>query len=174
MTFHDLKLPKELSKKKKLELYKCWILTPLEKGSDQRTLKIAQDYERMGLNEKAAVALAINQLGSEEILAHADNLLEYFNGKYFVVLKLILLAGSMDEEVIIPAENLNGMDLDPHYDPIAEVLNVTVQGRIADYFITNYALTDIALEMDENTHIMMLKNIELKELVINKSVTGGK
>ena len=53
MTFHDLKLPKELSKKKKLELYKCWILTPLEKGSDQRTLNIAQDYERMGLNEKA-------------------------------------------------------------------------------------------------------------------------
>ena len=174
MTFHDLKLPKEFSKKKKLDLYKCWILTPLEKGSDLRVLEIHEDFERMALTEKAAVILAINQLGSDEIIAHANNLLEYFNGKYFIIIKITLTAGSMDEEVIIPPENKNGIDTDPHYDPIMGVLNVTVKGRISDCHITNYALTDISLEMDDNTHILTINNVELKELVINKSVTGGK
>ena len=65
MTFRDLKLPKELSKKKKLELYKCWILAPLDKGSEPRQLELSTDCERYGLTEKAAISLAINEYGEE-------------------------------------------------------------------------------------------------------------
>ena len=174
MNFHDLKLPKELSKKKKLELYKCWILTPLEKGSDQRLLELNWDCDRYGLSEKAAVTQEINNLGSDYLLQHAENLLDALSEKCFVILKVTLVAGTMDEEVIIPPENMNNMDTDPHYDPVNGILNATIRNRIADSDINNYMLTDISLEMDENTHFMSIKNIELQEKIVNRSITGGK
>lgn len=174
MNFHDLKLPKELSKKKKLELYKCWILTPLEKGSDQRVLELDWSYDRYGLSETAAVAVELNKLGAEFLLQHAENLLEVLSQKCFVIMKIVLLAGTMDEEIIIPPENNKGVDINPHYDPVMGALNVTIRYRVADSEIKNYAITDIALELDENTHLMMIKDIELKEMIINHSVTGGK
>lgn len=173
MNFHDLKFPKELSKKKKLELYKCWILTPLEKGSDQRILDLDWCCDRYGLSDKAAVAIAINKLGSEYLLANADNLLEAFSQKCFVIMKITLLAGTLEEEVIIPPDNAEDFDTNPHYDPIVGALNATIRYRVADSEMKNYTLTDIALEMDENTHIMSIKNIELQEQIINRAVTGG-
>lgn len=166
--FKDLKLPKEFSKKKKLDLYKCWILTSLEQGSDLRTLEIKADYDRMALTKEDAVALAINQFGTDEILGHSNDLLTYFGAKCFVIVKITLATGSMEEAVIIPPEN-SQIDLDPHYDPDMGVLNVTVLGRISDVSIKNYFLTDIQLYVDENTHILKIKAIELKELSINKS-----
>ena len=168
MNFHDLKLPKELSKKKKLELYKCWILTPLEKGSDQRVLDLDWSCDRYGLSEKAAVALEINRLGAEYLLEHSKDLLEDLSKKCFVIMKVTLLAG-----IIIPPENSKGIDTNPHYDPIMGVLNVTIRHRVAESEIKNYSLTDVSLEMDENTHLMNIVNIELQEQVINHSVTGG-
>ena len=174
MNFHELKLPKELSKKKKLELYKCWILTPLEKGSDQRVLDLDWGCDRYGLSEKAAVALEINKLGAEYLLSHAENLLETLSQKCFVIMKVILLSGTMDEEIIIPPDNAAGFDTDPHYDPFIGALNATIRYRVADSEIKNYTLTDIVLELDENTHFMNITNIELREQIINHSITGGK
>ena len=174
MNFHDLKLPKELSKKKKLDLYKCWILTPLEKGSDQRVLELDWVCDRYGLSEKAAVALEINKLGAEYLLSHAENLLEVFSQKCFVIMKVTLVAGTLEENIIIPPENAYGFDTDPHYDPYMGALNVTIRNRVADSEIKNYALTNISLEMDENTHLMSIQNIELQEQIINRAVTGGR
>lgn len=173
MNFHDLKLPKELSKKKKLELYKCWILTPLEKGSDQRVLDLDWTCDRYGLSETAAVALEINKLGADYLLSHANDLLETFSQKCFVIMKVVLMSGTMDEDIIIPPENGSGFDTDPHYDPFMGALNATIRYRVADSEIKNYALVNISLEMDENTRLMSIKNIELQEQVINQAITGG-
>lgn len=174
MNFHDLKLPKELSKKKKLELYKCWILAPLDKGSDQRVLELDWSCDRYGLTETAAVALEINKLGAEYLLANANNLLDILSQKCFVIMKVVLLAGTMDEEIIIPPENEKGFDTDPHYDPFMGALNATIRYRVADSEIKNYALTNIGLVMDENTQLMSIQDIELQEQIINRAVTGGK
>lgn len=174
MNFHDLKLPKELSKKKKLELYKCWILAPLDKGSDQRVLELDWGCDRYGLTETAAVALEVNKLGAEYLLDNASNLLDVFSQKCFVIMKIVLLAGTMDEEILTPPENAKDFDIDPHYDPFMGALNATIRYRVADSEIKNYTLTNIALEMDENTRLMSIKNIELQEQVINRAVTGGK
>ena len=166
MIFRDLKLPKELSKKKKLELYKCWILTPLDKGSDQRVLDLDWGCDRYGLSEQSAIALEINRLGAEYLLEHANDLLEVLSNKCFVVMKVTLLAGTMDEEIVIPPENSAGFDTDPHYDPIMGVLNATIRYRVADSEMKNYTLTNIALTMDENTHVMNISNIEMQEQII--------
>ena len=174
MNFHDLKLPKELSKKKKLELYKCWILTPLDKGSDQRILELDWVCDRYGLSEKAAVALEINKLGADYLLSHSENLLEVFSQKCIVIMKVTLVSGTLEEDIIIPPENAYGFDTDPHYDPQMGALNVTIRNRVADSEMKNYALVNIALEMNEDTHLMGIKNIELQEQIINRAVTGGR
>lgn len=173
MNFHDLKLPKELSKKKKLELYKCWILSPLERGSDQRVLELDWSCDRYGLSEKAAVTTEINRLGTDYLLAHANELLEVLSKKCFVIMKVVLLAGTMDEEVIIPPDNSEGFDTDPHYDPYMGALNATIRYRVADSELKNYNLTNISLELDENTHLVSIRDIELQEQIINRAVTGG-
>jgi len=173
MTFHDLKLPKELSKKKKLELYKCWILTPLTKESSPRKLELDWVYDRYGLSEQSAVTLAINEYG-EDLLKNPDKIFDILSQKCFVILKVVLLAGTMDEEVIIPPENNSGIDMSPNYDPINGLLNVTVRHRTADLDLKNYTLTDIKLELDENTNLLAVKDISLQEQIINKSITGGK
>ena len=172
MTFHDLKLPKELSKKKKLDVYKCWILTPLSKGSDERMLNINWDCDRYGLTEKSAVAVELNQIGAENLVG--KDLLELFSGKCFVIMKITLVSGSMDEDIVLSAENKGIIDTNPHYDPIIGAMNVTIHGRIADMEIKNYILSDISLEIDENTHIVNVANIELHEQIINHAVTGGR
>lgn len=168
ITFHDLKLPKELSKKKKLDLYKCWILDPIDKDSEQRKLELDWTLDRYGLSEKAAIALEINKIGFDTLIANADNLLDFFNGKTFVILKITLLNGVMDEAVIIPPENASAIDMDPHYDPYLGALNVTVRYRAEDMGIRHYLLTNIALEIDDN-QIATVKDIELQEQIINKS-----
>ena len=172
MNFRDLKLPKELSKKKKLDLYKCWILTPLVKGSDERVLDLNWDCDRYGLSEKAAVAVELNNLGADNLVG--KDILEMFNGKCFVIMRVTLIAGTMDEDIVLPAKHREVIDIDPHYDPIIGALNVTVHGRIADMEMKNYTLTDISLEIDDNTHIVNVLNIEMQEQIINHAVTGGR
>ena len=174
MTFHDLKLPKELSKKKKLELYKCWILTPLDKESSPRKLELDWGCDRYGLSEKSAVELAINEEYGGRLIAHPDKVLDILSSKCFVILKIVLLAGVMDEDVIILPENTSNLDISPNYDPIKGLLNVTIRHRTADLDLKNYALTDISLELDENTNLLTIKDLSMQEQIINKSVTGGK
>ena len=172
MNFRDLKLPKELSKKKKLDLYKCWILTPLSKGSDERILSLNWDCDRYGLSEKAAVSVELNNIGADVL--SGKNLLEEFSSKCFVIMRVTLISGTMDEDIVIPTENKNVIDTNPHYDPIIGAINATVRGRIADMEIKNYALTDITVDMDENTHIINVTEIDMQEQIINHSVTGGR
>lgn len=174
MNFHDLKLPKEYSKKKKLDLYKCWILSPLSKGSDQRILDLDWGCDRYGLSEKGAVAIEINKLFPNYRSENFDEIVEAFSKMCFVIMRVTLLAGVMDEEIIIPPENSEGFDTDPHYDPINEVLNVTIHHRVADSEIKNYALNGIKLKVDENTGIIVVQELDLNEQIINHSVTGGK
>ena len=173
VTFRDLKFPKELSKKKKLELYKCWILTPLDKGSDQRVLDLNWISGRFGLSEKAAIAIELNRIGADEIIPHANDLVHYFGSKCFVIMKVILMAGTMDESVIVPPANATIIDLDPHYDPIMGALNVTIQNRVADMEMRNYMLEDISITVDSNTNILNVESVTLREQVINHSITGG-
>ena len=173
VTFRDLKFPKELSKKKKLELYKCWILTPLDKGSDQRVLDLNWDTGRYGLSEKAAVAVELNRIGLDTLLPHANDLVHYFGSKCFVIMKVVLLSGTMDEHVIVPPNNDTLIDMDPHYDSIIGALNATIRYRVADMEMKNYMLTGIEIDVDPNTNIMNVVSIDLQEQVINHSVTGG-
>jgi hypothetical protein len=173
MTFHDLKLPKELSKKKKLELYKCWILDPLAKGDSPRQLELNWDFDRYGLSEHAAVTLALNECG-EKLLKDPTKVFELLSQKCFVIFKVVLASGTMDEDVIILPENTSGINMVPDYDPVNGLLNVTVKNRIADLDLKNYNLTDISLFLDENTNFITIKDISLQEQIINKSVTGGK
>ena len=172
--FRDLKFPKELSKKKKLELYKCWILAPLDKGSEQRGLDLNWVSDRYGLSEKAAVAVELNRIGLDAILPNSNDLVQYFHNKCFVILKIVLLAGTMDEPIIVPPENASLIDTDPHYDPVIGALNATVRYRTADMEIKNYALTDISIDVDPNTNILNVASLEFQEQVINHSVTGGR
>ena len=173
MTFHDLKLPKELSKKKKLELYKCWILTPLDKESTPRELELNTDFDRFGLTEKSAITIAVNDYCAE-LLSNPEKVFDILSQKCFVILKVTLLSGTMDEDVIILPENKTGIDISPNYDPMNGLLNVTIRERISDFDLKNYNLTDISLELDENTNLMVVKDVSLVEQIINKSVTGGK
>lgn len=172
MNFRDLKLPKELSKKKKLDLYKCWILTPLSKGSDERVLDLNWDCDRYGLSEKSAVSVELNKIGIDNLLG--KDLLEMFSNKCIVIMRVTLLSGTMDEEIVMPAANIGVIDTNPHYDPIIGALNVTIHDRIAEMEMKNYTLADISVEIDENTHIVNVVNLELKEQIINHSVTGGR
>ena len=176
MTFHDLKLPKELSKKKKLDLYKCWILDPLDEGSDQRILDLNVDRDRYGLTQEAAFHLAINQLGADYIIENLDlsDMTNFMSNKLVVIMKITLLAGSMDEEVIIPPDSDTTMSVDPGYDPILGILTVTVRHRIADTELKNYAVDSITIEIDNATRIINITELSLREQIINKALTGGK
>ena len=118
----------------------------------------------------AAITLALNE-HREEILKNHNNLLEYLSQKCTVIFKVTLASGTMDESVIImPGNDTN---INPNYDPINELLNVTIDNRSSDYDLKNYTITNIALELDENTDILIIKDIGLEEQVINRLVTGG-
>lgn len=162
VTFRDL----NVSKKKPPELFKCWILAPNEIDRD---LYLDWGVDRYGLSEKSAIALELNKLGSETLMANSDKLVEFFGGKYFVLVKLVLDPESFDSDVILPPENSAGFDLDPHYDADLGVLNATIRYRMVDMSIKTYLLADIALDIDENTHIVRVKDIELIEQKLNQS-----
>ena len=162
ITFRDL----NVSKKKPPELFKCWILAQNE---IDRELYLDWGIDRYGLSEKSAIALELNKIGSETLLTNSNNLVEFFNGKYFVVVKFVLDPDTFDTDVILPPENSAGFDLDPHYDPDLGVLNATIRYRMVDMSIKTYLLADIALEIDDSTHIVRVKDIELVEHHLNQS-----
>ncbi len=174
ITFRDLKLPKELSKKKKLELYKCWIITPLNKDSATRMLDLNPALDRYGLTMQSAVELEINKY-SDQInnFTNNDEILDFFKKIYFVIGKITLSSGSMDEEVIIPPlANNDNIDLDPHFDSDFNLLTATVHERMSNVEIKNYVIMDLQLEKDINTGIFHITKLDLQEQIINHSVTG--
>ena len=94
--------------------------------------------------------------------------------RWFVIMRITLIAGTMDEDIIVSANNSSVIDTNPHYDPIIGALNVTVHDRIGDMEIKNYAVSDISLEIDENTHIINVVTLEMQEQIINHAITGGR
>ena len=163
MNFHDLKLPKELSKKKKLPLYKCWFIDSTSSENPPQ-LELNWGKDKYGLSEKAAVCLALNE--NKEF---ADEIIKRFtNGNLVVVIiKFTLLSGEMDNEVVIAPENSENFDTDPHYDAEMETLYATIRSRVDELDIKNYYITVLDAHVDPNTDIIKIDNLELSEKILN-------
>lgn len=184
MTFRDLKLPNGLAKKKKLQLYKSWILEPLEKGAPIRSLSINPDRDRYALTETQAVEAALNELGWDRVAELMANELSFslddasklptLRNYFVVILTVTLENGVMDDDVIIPPNPDYAMDLDPHFAPELGLLTVTVKDRYSDLQIQNYTIHDIGLHFEESTQHITVQHLKLDEVVINHAVAGGK
>lgn len=198
MTFHQIKYPKELSRKKKLELYKCFILEPLKKGSPVREIEVNVDKDRWALTKELAVQYALNRLGrtaalqllfntlddyaalpksptEEELSEMEDNTSPLKNrDSFFVILTVTLKNGVMDEDIIIPPYPSYDEDLDPQYDPQQGLLTVTIKDRYDSMSIKNYTLHDIYVSVDSGTDLLRIDHLEMDEVVINSALTGGK
>ena len=186
MTFRDLKLPNGLAKKKKLTLYKCWMLEPLDKGSPIRELRLNPDRDRYALTAQQAVEAALNEQGFDKVVqlfgqtmadltdnltdSNAPNLRSYF----YVILSVTLENGVTDENVVIPPNGEYTMDLDPHFNPKLGLLTVTIRDRYSDMEIKNYTIKDIGLNLDRATEHIGVTLLTLEEVVINHAVAGGK
>lgn len=186
MTFRDIKYPKELARKKKLELYKCFILEPLKKKSPMRTVDVDVFRERWALTEKQAVQYALNQLGLESALTLLfGNINDMFNpsregqelknrDSFFVIMSVTLKHGVMDEEILVPPNEDYTGSLDPNYDQENGLLTVTIKNRYDSMHIKNYTLHDIFVEIDSGSHLLHVKDLQMDEVVINSLLTGEK
>ena len=173
MTFRDLKLPKEFNKKKKLDLYKCYILEPLAKGAPSRNLDVNLDRERYALTEKGAIEYALNQMGSQEALALIMDDTR-FHKTFFVIMTVTLHNGIMDEPPLLSQEGDYEVDLDPQYDPDRGLLTVSISDRYDEMHFKNYNVQDIFFELESGSELIRINDIKLDEVVINSAVTGGK
>ena len=175
MTFRDLKLPS--NKKRKLELYKCWFVTPYtkKKGNEIRVLELNSDIDRYGLTVEAAVQYELNRFLStmnlkEEFLKDPIDMMSKL---MVVVMQFTLSPNTMDEEVVIPPNN-SIKPADPNYDPAFGLISVTLKDRTdCEKDIKNYAVDHIKCELDPNTEIILVNELELREQIIGKSLTGG-
>ena len=172
MIFKDLELPKELSKKKKLDLYKAWIVEPLEKGSDERVLDVDVSAERYGLTENSAIAYALEKHFKEmDPNIIVDNLMNILSNKILVVIKITLFQEVMNEEILLPPENVGSWNYDVDYDKETLQLNATVHHRISDSHITNYRVNSVSINTTTSGHFI-IDDISLDEQVVNTAITG--
>ena len=171
MKFKDLELPKELAKKKKLDLYKCWIVDPLEKGSDERILDLDVSFDRYGLTENAAIACALEAFYKDNPDIDLLKILEILTNKFLVVTKITLFADTMDEDILVPPENAGKWDHEVSYDKEAMQLNASIYHRISESSITNYKLNNLEYTWSTSGHIV-IDDISLEEQVVNTALTG--
>lgn len=171
MKFKDLELPKELAKKKKLDLYKCWIVEPLEKGSDERILDLDVSFDRYGLTENAAIAWAIEKFHKDNPDIDPFKRLEILANKFLVVTKITLFADTMDEDILVPPENPGMWEHKVDYDKETMQLNASIYHRISDSSITNYKLNSLECTYTTSGHIV-IDEISLEEQVVNTALTG--
>lgn len=179
MTFHDIKYPKELARKKKLELFKCFILEPLKKGSPLRTVDVDVSRERWALTEQLAVQYALNRMGSREALRllfgpEGDTTDLKNRSSFFVILSVILKNGVMDEEILLPPNPDYRGDMDPHYDQDQGLLTATIKDRYESMHIKNYTIHDIGVSLEPGSDLLHINTLEMDEVVINSLLTGGK
>ena len=178
MKFRDLKFPKELAKKKKLSLFKCYILEPLKKGAPLRTINLNVDRERYALTEQLAVQYALNQLGVDEALKlifGSSDLTqegELNRESFFVIFEVVLKNGVMEEEILLPAKPGSRENLDPKYDPEDGLLTASIRDRYDGMHIKNYTLHDIYVSVEQDR--LHIENLKMDEVVINSALTGGK
>ncbi len=189
MTFRDLKLPKQLSKKKKLSLYKCWILDPALKGEPLRMLTIDSGRDRFSLTEEAAFQYALNKACKDEFKEQyeklisskfdAENLLDFvtmITRKHIVIIEIVLRNGIMDEDIIdLPGMKSTAENV--QYDPDMLTLTATAgSGDFARYnemHCHNFSVRDIEFEINEGTELLIFKKLTWEPSIINQSVTGG-
>jgi hypothetical protein len=169
MIFYDLKLPKELSKKKKLELYKGFILPPANKG-EVRELEINADSDRYSLWIESAIEYAVNQLGLEAF--EGKDILSTLQKYYFIIVAITLNNGVMGEEILYSIVDGKIVSKDPNFDKDSGLLSVTIRDRFASMDILNYQLQNAEITFDANTRTISMKNIEVIKQIINKKVTG--
>ncbi len=188
MTFRDIKYPKELARKKKLELYKCFILEPLKKKSPKRTVDVDVYRERWALTEKQAVQYALNQLGIEDAMRLLFNqpIISYEDSDgevkpelknrdtFFVIMSVTLKNGVMDEEIIVPTNEEYTVDVDPNYDPDLGLLTATIKDRYDSMHIKNYTLHDIYVTIEPGSNLILIDTLEMDEVVVNSLLTGEK
>ena len=176
VTFRDIKLPKELSKKKKLTLYKCEIMEPLSKGDPTRSLEANLDCDRYAITTEQAVAYALTRLGSvrlEDLVAGAmEGTSDELHKLFFVVVSYTIKMDEMNKPILL---TVNGMADDPQYDANKGVLSATLIDRYDEMHIKNYSLRDISINVAEGGEIDVdPASLKLDEIVISSAVTGGK
>ena len=182
MTFRELRLPSSLNKKKKLSLYKCWILEPLDPGSDIRSLNINMNFDRFGLTEEAAFDAEFQRICHDEWKEDSnryisnggddDGFIKKAYGEHIVIMEIVLRNGIMDEEIIqLPPNSLITTGVD--YDPTTMTLNATIGDRYVDMHMFNYQIKDMNLEYQMNTDTYEIKDLKWEPSVISRSVTGG-
>jgi hypothetical protein len=169
MLFYDLKLPKELSKKKKLDLYKCYILSPASKG-EVRELPLNLNSDRYALTENDAIVYAVNQFGLENF--EGKNILDVLQKYYFIIVIITLNNGVMGEEVLYDIIDGKRISRDPNFDKENNLLSVSIKDRISSIEIINYQLKNADITYNQNTGQIKMENIELLKQIINKKVTG--
>lgn len=189
MTFRDLKLPKNLSKKKKIALYKCWILDPISKGGPLRMLNIDSGRDRFSLTEEAAFAYALNQACKSDLKEDFEKIQKsdyspeaiadfvmMLTRKHIVIIEIVMRNGMMDENII----DLPGYKSTPEevqYDPDMLTLTATAgSGNFARYdemHVNNYNIRELEFEVSDATELVTLTKLVWEPSVINQSVTGG-
>lgn len=181
MTFRDIKYPKELARKKKLELYKCFILDPLKKGSPLRTVDVDVYKERWALTEQQAVQYALNKLGIDGAMAllfgqvDTKRQSELKNrDSFFVILSVTLRHGAMDEEILVSPNEDYQSSAEPDYDQEMGLLTATIKDRYDSMHIKNYTLHDIYVSVEPGSGLLHIDHLEMDEVVINSLLTGGK
>lgn len=170
MTFRDIKLPKQLAKKKKMELYKCYLLQEATPG-ESRELQLNLDNDRYGLSKEAAIRHAVNQLRFSDFSGESG-VLETLKQYNIVILKIILDAHAIEEDILLKKVDGNEVPIDPNYDFENEMISVTAKDRVSDILIENYQLKSADITFNPSTEILDITNIELLSKVLNKNVTG--
>ena len=204
MTFRELKYPKEISRKKKLSLYKCYILEPLKKGAPVRTINLNMDRERFALTEELAVQYALNQMGVNEAL------------KFLFGFSGLENAGKVDEDE--DSENENEIETgeeseieeesNVNRDSFFVILEIVLRNGVMEeeillpatpgdmivedprYDPIDGLLTATIRDRYDTMHIknytihdiaveivsdrLLIKTLKLDEVVINSALTGGK
>lgn len=173
MTFKEAGLPIDYAKKKKIDLFKAWLLEPVDKNSELRTLDINAERDWFALSKKAAIQHVINKAISNQelVLTSDEDLLPELQKRLLVIYELKLNA-SYNENAIFPVDSNSMVNMDPAYDPMTEIIHVTSFHRITKAFLYNYFIENLEWHRDPNTNLIIIDQIDISEKVINETLTG--
>ena len=176
MTFRDLKLPKELSRKKKLQLHKVWILNENVLEAKDHGITIHPDKDRYGLSLNSAFELALNScdtaqmfkemtVGEDDVVSVRGNDID----KVIVVHAIITLQ-FLDDPITDPIGEHPAPD--PQYNPERGYLTVTIKEKCSDFDLKNYRIDSFSFTVNSSTEEKLLKDLYLEEVVIQNYLRG--
>lgn len=140
MKFNDLDIPKEYKKKKKVTLYKAFIL----KDGDE--MKVNTDIDILSLSHEAAILILITSLRLEDISSLKGKLIN------FAVLEF-----TIDE-----LNNTNLIDNGEMYCQDSS-FSITLKDKSYKVDVEDRLIEDIVIEIKEN-EIMEIKEMRLSKL----------